>query len=326
MFSMPSEKSVKRILIISLSNIGDVLLSIPVIGAVRRAFPSAEMSVLVGGGTQNIFLGDARLREVIPYDKNMPLLEKWRFFIDLRRKKYDLVVDLRNTLLPLFLGARYHTPLFRQPPRQVVHRMDRHLWKVRQIGIPAEGWNREDLWIEDESEKSVRTRMNEIGLGHDAPYILLAPGSKSDLKRWTEAGFAALSDRLSMEKKFPLLFVGDVNDEGVVRTIASRMREPSYSLVGKTSLSELAVLIRQAKLLVTNDSAPLHFATLLETPTVALFGPTDPEKYGPRQKKSRVVRKTIFCSPCEKARCPFHHECMEELSGEEVYQACCELL
>ena len=124
----------------------------------------------------------------------------------------------------------------------------------------------------------------------------------------------------------PLIFIGEESDRPFVETVTSFMREPFHSLVGRTALPDLVALIRASKLVVTNDSASLHIASLVGTPTVAIFGPTAPRKYGPRAEKHRVVRKDLFCSPCEKARCPYHHECMEELPAGEVYQACCELL
>ncbi|MBI4435920.1 MAG: glycosyltransferase family 9 protein [Candidatus Omnitrophica bacterium] len=320
------EDDLKRILIISLSNIGDMLLTLPVLGSLRRAFPSAEVSLLVGRAGGDLFLQDPRLREVILYDKEASLREKWDLIRSLRKKRFDLVVDLRNSLFPLFIGAPHHTRLFTQAPSELRHKIDRHLWKLNALGIPTDGWRKENLWIPSGVEDQMRNKLSPLGVRLEDPFIVVSPGSKSDLKRWRTAGFRELSDRLLREKRMPLLFVGDPQDRAAVETITASLQGPVHSLVGQTSLLDLAVLIREAKLLITNDSAPLHVATLLGTPTVAIFGPTDPKKYGPRSPRSEVVRKELFCSPCEKAQCPYHHECMEELEAEEVYQACCKLL
>jgi len=316
----------KRILIVSLSNIGDILLTVPVVGSVLRAFPSAEVSLLVGRAVGDLFSQDPRLREVVFYDKESTLREKWRLIRSLREKKFDLVVDLRNSLFPLLIGAPHRTQLFTQAPPGLLHKMDRHLWKLKELGIPTDGWQKERFWIPPGSEERVRKVLSTFGLRLEDPFIVLSPGSKSDLKQWRSLGFIELSNRLLEKKKFPLLFVGDEFDRSVVEAITASVRGPFHSLVGQTSLSELAVLIRHAKLLITHDSAPLHMGSLFGTPTVAIFGPTDPRKYGPRGERSRVVRKELFCSPCEKARCPYHHECMEDLKAEEVYQACRTLL
>ena len=317
----------KRILIITLSNIGDVFLTAPVVHVIRSAFPAAEISLLVGEGAKEVFGGDPRLQEIFPYDKKASLREKWRFLQSLRERQFDLVVDLRNSLFPVLLGVPYHTPLFRQAPREILHKMDRHLWKVGAIGVPVEEWQGRDvLWIRPDSEEKVGKWLGAFGIRKNDPFILLSPGSKSELKRWKASAFTALSDRLRRDEKTPVIFIGEKSDVPFVKNITSLMKEPFHSLVGETSLTDLVALIRAATLLVTNDSASLHIASLVGTPTVAIFGPTDPKKYGPRSERNRVVRKELFCSPCEKARCPYHHECMELLPSEEVYQACSELL
>lgn len=322
---MPSNPS-KKILIVSLSNIGDVFLTVPVVSAVRVSYPDAELNLLVGKGAKEIFQDDPRLQGVIPYDKKAPFFEKWRLVRELRKRKFDLVVDLRQSLFPILLGASQHTTLFSQAPRHLLHKMDRHLWKLESLGIPAGNWRKDSLWVSPEATQKIEKRLMSLGLQLKEPFVLLSPGSKSYLKRWKASSYASLCSRLHQEKKLPILFVGEENDRPFVETITASLRDPFYSLVGQTSLPELIVLIRSTKLLVTNDNATLHIASLLGTPTVAIFGPTDPRKYGPRSEQSHVVRKDLFCSPCEKAHCPYHHECMEWLSPEEVYQACCNLL
>lgn len=327
MFSKRFKGNPERILIVSLSNVGDVYLTAPVVSVVRKRFPSAEVTLLVGPAAKEVFKEDPRLQEIVAYDKKAPFSEKWRFVRSLRKRKFDLVVDLRNTLFPLLLGVPIHTRLFSQaPPLHLLHKMDRHLWKLTSLGIPVDGWQEEVLYIQPASEEGSRKLLDRLGLRGKEPFVLMSAGSKSLLKRWRASSYAELSDRLQKEKALPVVFIGEKNDTPFVDTIATFAKGRFRSLVGQTSLPDLVALIRSAKLLVTNDSASLHIASLLGTPTVALFGPTDPRKYGPRSAKSRVVRKALFCSPCEKAECPYHHECMEELSSEEVYQACCEIL
>ena len=323
---MQSKKNPERILIVTLSNVGDVYLTAPVVNAVWRAYPLAKMSLVVGVGAQEVFRDDPRLQEIIPYDKRSSFLEKCRLVASLRRKKFDLVIDLRNSLFPLLIGAPRQTSLLTQPPRDLSHRMDRHLWKLKEVGIATDGSQEKPLWVRPESEEKMRKVLRGFGVKMENPFVLVSAGSKSELKRWKAASFSKLCDRLHREKEFPLIFIGEEADKPFVKKVTSVMREPFHSLVGETSLPDLVALIRTARLLVTNDSASLHIASLLGTPTVAIFGPTDPKKYGPRSERHRVVRKDLFCAPCEKARCPYHHECMNELPVEEVYRACLDLL
>ncbi|MFH1858430.1 MAG: glycosyltransferase family 9 protein, partial [Candidatus Omnitrophota bacterium] len=201
-----------------------------------------------------------------------------------------------------------------------------HLWQLETLGIPVASDLEGTLWIHPDAEKNLRERLLDTGLQRDSSFILMSPGSKSDLKRWNASSYAAVSDRLYQDKKIPVVLVGEKNDQPFTDAISASAHRPLYSLVGQTSIPEWVVMVRDAALLITNDNAALHIASLLGTPTVAIFGPTDPRKYGPRAPKHRVVRRDLFCAPCEKPRCPYHHECMEQLPVEEVYQACVDLL
>ena len=107
--------------------------------------------------------------------------------------------------------------------------------------------------------------------------------------------------------------IGDVRDAEDAAAVKKLMVSTVTDLTGKTDVEELVGAIASAALLITNDSAPLHIADSLKVPTLAIFGPTDPGKYGPKFPRSLAVSGAIFCSPCEKAQCRFHHECLEQL-------------
>ena len=104
------------------------------------------------------------------------------------------------------------------------------------------------------------------------------------------------------------------------------MKSSAENICGRTSFLELVSLMKKADLVITNDSAPLHIADALRRPVLAIFGPTDPRKYGPRYRYSVVASRLLFCAPCEKAQCRFHHECMTELGVDEVYQKALSIL
>ena len=338
------EENIHKILVITLSNVGDCLLTLPVFRALRTRFPSAKVSVVVGERGRSVFLNDPRFEELFVYDRKVSLKQKIRFILELRKRRFDLCVDLRDSLFGFLVGARTRTPFFHR--RLALHRFDRHLERLKPLGLsadgppsrraspaslrgrsgPAGGWDKEDLWIRPEVRQRMQLLLEAKGVSKKDPFVVVSPGSRSDLKRWGEKSYALLCAKLIREKGLPVLFVGEPSDRKVVDTVTSTLKEKTASLVGETSIEELAAVLRWAGCLVANDSATLHAATLVGCPTVAIFGPTDPKKYGPRGEKSVVVRKTLFCSPCELARCPYHHECMEELSVEEVYQACCNLL
>ena len=157
--------------------------------------------------------------------------------------------------------------------------------------------------------------------GISDPVVVVNPGAKSHLKRWTQEGFAAVSDRLSGECGASIVFIGMKEDEEVVSGVISRMKNKPHNFVSRTNIRQLASLLKRAKLLITNDSAPLHLGCAVGTKVLALFGPTDPAKYGPTGEFDTFINKKLFCSPCENAVCKYNYECMKLISADEAFDA-----
>jgi len=155
--------------------------------------------------------------------------------------------------------------------------------------------------------------------------IIVNAGAKSHVKRWPFERFANLCDRIIRELKADVYLIGTDNgmdnadnDRVVIDKVIGAMEEDSVDLVGKTTIGELFHIVRNAECIITNDSAPLHLASALNVPTIALFGPTDERKYGPLSKKSKVIRRNIACSPCEQAQCEHNYECLRGIDVDEV--------
>ena len=138
---MKIEKNdIKRILLITLSNIGDIILTTPAVSVLEKEFPGARLDVMVGPQGENIFKTHPRVFKVIIYDKHIPVKQKRRLIAKLRNMKYDLIVDLRNTLFPFLVGAKYRTSPIQKPPEGgLLHKRDLHLWKLKQLGINTDG-------------------------------------------------------------------------------------------------------------------------------------------------------------------------------------------
>jgi len=156
--------------------------------------------------------------------------------------------------------------------------------------------------------------------------VAMAPGARSHIKRWRADGFAAVADRLAADQQAAVVFTGEAEEQPVINDIIARMRTTPLSVVGQTTLPELGALLRRCAALLTNDSATLHLAGLVGTPTIAIFGPTDPRKYGPRGPRDLVLQRQLDCVPCEAAQCRYQHECMRFLEPYEVYGAVVGLL
>ena len=129
------KSEVKRILIITLSNVGDIILTTPVMRALSKELPSSRIDVMVGPQGREIFEKDPRVFKVIIYDKHMPILQKRRLQLKLKKLRYDLVADIRNTVFPLLIGPKYRTSAIQRFPHSVLHSRERHLYRLRSLGI-----------------------------------------------------------------------------------------------------------------------------------------------------------------------------------------------
>ncbi len=311
----PSPDKVRKILVVTLSNIGDVVLTLPVFQSLIRAYPGAEIHAVVGEGAKALLEGDPRINKIIPFNKRMPFNEKIRFLFAVRAERFDMIIDLRRSLIGLLGGARFRNS-YLERSKKSLHRVKRHLRALKDL-VPED---EEGSFFDDRPLFAVSDVVSEAMLSDERRLVLAAVGSKSDVKKWPAEHYARLLDRLSSTDGCRIVLVGDKADARDGEKVRSLMTEPVTDLCGRTNLKELEQLLRKASLLVTNDSAPLHLADALKIPTVAIFGPTDPRKYGPRLASSQVARRTLFCSPCEEAQCRFHHECLKDLGPEEVYR------
>lgn len=314
--TLPSD--VRRLLLISLSNIGDVVLTTPVMAALHRQWPAAALTLLVGPRAAELFERDPRVAQVIPYEKQRSLGSHLALIAALRRQRFDVVVDLRHGLLPWLVGARSRSALWRSSADGASHRTAVHLEVVRRMGIPIDG-ARPQLFTGPEDDAAVARWLAEIPAG--VPLVAVAPGARSHLKRWTPEGFAHLCDALISEFGAQVLLVGDQEDRPIADQVVAAMQRQPMNLTGRTTLRQLVALFRRLSLVVTNDSASLHLAVAAGTPVVALFGPTDPRKYGPTGPRDQVVRLDLVCSPCERALCPYEHECLQWLPARDVLAA-----
>lgn len=307
---------IKRILLITLSNVGDIVLTTPVIDVLRREFPAARIDVMVGPRGKEIFEKDPRVFKLIIYDKHINIAQKRRLQLKLKKLRYDLCVDIRNTIFPLLIGPKFRTGTIQHFPKEVIHARDKHLHRLRSIGID-DLRSASTIHVTREDEEAAEALLRAEGI--TGPIVVINPGARSHLKRWTTDGFAAVADRLRKECGADIVFIGQEEDAAVVAEVTGRMKTRARTIVNKTNIRELAHILKRSKLLITNDSAPLHIACAVGAKVLAIFGPTDPARYGPTGEFDTSVFKKLFCSPCEKAECAYHYECMKLVTADEVF-------
>jgi len=321
---MQIDKSkVKKILFISLSNIGDIVLTTPAMRVLAENFPDARMDIMVGPNGVELFKKHPAVYKVIMYDKHILMSDKRRLIKKLRNVKYDLIVDMRNSLFPFLVGARYRTSPIKVPPKTVIHKKQQHLWKLSTIGLDVSD---APFYIHIPQEDDDYIKRIITGLDRRRPIVAITPGAKSDIKRWPKERYAELTERLIELLNAQVIMAGDTADSILIKDIIVPFKNNIIDLSGRTTLCQLASLLKCCDLLITNDSAPLHIAGAVGTKVLAIFGPTDPKLYGPTGGKDCIIREKLNCSPCGKAQCQFKHQCMKSVKVDEVFKAVKEML
>ena len=321
-------KENQRILVIGLSNVGDAVLMSPVIDRLARRYPQAQMSLLVGERAQAVFAHDPRIQHVMALEDFEGGWGRLRLVGLLWRLRPDLLIDLRHTALPLFWKP-WRLWRYLWPTPTTVHRRVRHLrqlaWQDPSCAAQTNGIH-PTVWIGEDDRQTVDRLLERLGLNTQRPLVVVCPGARSHIKRWGADRFAAVADRLIEEVGVELVVTGEPDEVPVAREMLSAMRQRAHSLAGRTTIRQLAALMQRARLVITNDSASLHLACAVSVPVVAIFGPTDAAKYGPTGPQDRVIRRRLFCAPCEQATCRFHLECLRFVSVDEVYNTAVEIL
>ncbi len=329
-------KNPRSILVVTLSNIGDVILTTPVMVALRLKFPAAKMTVVVGPKAKPVLEKSGDISRIIVYDKKAPLLGKGAFLRELWKDRYDMVVDLRNTAIPFLVFARKRSPLFRTYTR--INMRERHLEVLRMAGI-KNGTKGEETFFSENTrlpnfqffnladEISISSKLGSIGVQEKSGWILVAPGAASARKRWPPELFREVVRDLALRTHKDIFLMGSRDERPIAEVVARGMPASVKILAGETSLSETAFLVSKSSLVVSNDSAIMHLGFEIKTPTVGIFGPTDHEKYGHFHPSFRIAREDSAKCHCNSHLLPYaERSCFHGLTSEKVLCLCDELL
>jgi len=334
-----------RILIVNVNWIGDVLFSTPAIRAIRKKYPKAYIASLVPPRGMGLLKNNPYLDEVIVgEDKTSAayLLKQIPTILELRKRKFDTAVFFHRSRTRAWLAklagvpkrAGFESPLGRRgltrafpSPSAATHRIDLFLDLVEKLGIQADGRGI-DFFPAKEAEETLSLLLERKGIHRNSPYVVLHAGGNWDMKRWPTGYFAEWIKLFLKKFSWTVVLCGQKPEEAISREISSYFSSREVvSLCGQTSLDELAILLKRAKLLLSNDSGPLHLAASQKTPLVGLFGPTSPEETGPVSEGPLVIlRKDVGCEiPCYYRSCNYR-VCMDWLTPEEVFEKTKEML
>ncbi len=282
------EYNVKKILVVSLSNIGDVILTCPVIDSLIQRFPLCEISVIVGSKAVGLFEGNPYIKDVFIFDKKQSFGSMMCWAFNLRKNNFDMVVDLRNTILSLILMPRYSTSL--KAHKADGHMHDKHLARLWSVVPDAKSHeDRKAIFINQEAQ-DIADKILSSQINLESKYCVVGVGAADQKKRWTEGGFVEVCNWIFEQYGFQSVFVGDQSDFLRAEKISKSLKNKGVNLCGEINLLEFAGTLKRSGFVLSNDSAVMHMASYFNIPTIGLFGPTNSIKYGPWAEKFEIVR------------------------------------
>lgn len=319
--------------------IGDVVLALPLAEAVKQSFPECEIHFLTLPAYKKFAEKHSAVHRVIGDDKkgrNRCPLRFLSFCADLRKEKYDIALvihrSFRSALMAKLAGIKkrigfdtssgsfFFTEKVRYESH--LHEIDRNLKLAIAAGFDSWDGNWNIPFDEDFEEAEFGS--GDSGLSREKPLAVLSPFSNWGTKMWPPEYWIELTDRLDGD--FDIAVAGAPGDVSYWLEIKKSLGAEVMDFVGKTDFPALAALIKNADIIITGDSAPLHFASAFGIPTAAIFGPTVPAfGFGPYGQKNIILQKTLDCRPCNihgPRKCPLgHHKCMRDILPSEVFSA-----
>jgi heptosyltransferase-2 len=348
-----------KILIRGVNWIGDAVITMPSIRAVRRAFPEAHISLLVHPWVADIFKENPYINDIILYDESFNgIAGKFRLAKKLRRQKFDIAILLQNAFDAALIARLAGIPervgysrdfrgfLLTKAIPATKDTLSRHqvyyyLNLLKSMGIDAKETH-PYIYLTDDERQWARNcltvrAIHESPLHHPPtpnpqPLIGINPGAAyGSAKRWLPERFAELISRIINELNGRVIIFGSKSEVGIVDEILSFVgaihefplqHTHILNMAGKTNLRELAALTAECDAFITNDSGPMHIASALFVPVVAMFGSTDKSVTGPFGEGHQIITKNLTCSPCMERECPEGHlKCMTEIAADDVFAA-----
>ncbi len=338
-------RRLKKVLIIKPSSLGDIIHALPVANALKEAAPEINIDWAVFKAYEPLLAVHPSITNIIALDRQRGgFREISRFARALRAEKYDAVIDLqgllRSGLMTLacragtkigFKNAREGAGLFYNEkirvPSLEMHAVDRYLLTLGALGIAPPRTPQFNIATGPADLAEAGRILENAGIDEGEEFAAIAPSARWITKRWDAEKFSRLAVMLKERRGLKYIFIGSANEAGVMSGREDIVGVESLAF-GKTSLKGLAALLGRARLMITNDSGPMHIAAAMGTEVLAIFGPTISGRTGPYGRGHRVITSGAACSPCLKRECPEKNNmtCMKDITVEDVFRAAEEML
>ena len=325
--------------------VGDAIMALPALRAVRSKFPEAHISILARPYVADIYRGQGIADDLLPYDphaEHRGWRGRERLASALRSRQFDVALLLQNAFDAAWLAWRA------QIPRRIGYARDaRSLLLTKPIPVPKPGeipahemfyyleLLRRAGWLENFPQVDCISLQVSDSARHHAAETLLEAGSRAYARRvaiaagasygsakcWPPDRFAEWANRFLAHNDADILLFGTPGEVPVSNAIVANMHRKPIDFTGKTSIADLPALLSQCHLFLGNDSGAMHVAAAVGLPVVAIFGPTDPFGTAPITPRCTIVQDKPYCSPCFLRRCPTDHRCMTRITPASVEAA-----
>ncbi len=322
----------EKILLIRLSSLGDIVLTTPAIRAIRTHYPNAYIAMLVAKQSADVLRQNPHLNEIIQFNrsaKDKDTGEMVRIVRILRQRKFALSFDfqrkLRTELLMYLSGASERVGkgllcTLRVPEQGNKHATEHYFDLLHAAGIPAEDHQLE-MFLSKTERADACYAFEEAGISEIQLKIGLFPGAGWKLREWMPERFAAIGDRLVTQYDAQVIIYGGPKEGELVHKVKNLMHHPSIAFSGNLHIRQLAACIEKCDMFLTNDTGPMHIAAAVGTPTIALFGPGNHNRFQPIGDSHTIIRHDVPCSPCKQFtnKCK-DNICMKGITVDEVWE------
>ncbi len=336
----------QKLLITRTDRIGDVILSTPVFSAVKKQYPDVHITAMVLKETAPIVRGNPWIDEVIIFDKkgeHKSWLKTYSLGLNLRKEKFDAVIHLHPTnrvnviswaaQIPVRIGYRVLRGGHGKNDFLLTHKIPEQKWQgkkheaeynfdlLKLMQVPQPERLVFHFPLQKQDQEDLMKLMPRKLTDH---YAVFHPSASCVSKRWPEERLAVVADRMSAQYGILPIIIGEGEGVAHAEAMQKHMKEESLNLSGKLSLGMLGWLLKGARLLVSNDSGPVHLAAALETPVVSIFGRNQPglspTRWRPASEKSTFIHKDVGCTVCLAHKCEINFKCLTEILVEDVME------
>jgi lipopolysaccharide heptosyltransferase II len=337
-----------RILVVRTDRVGDVVLSMPAVEALRALFPAAYICMMVAPCCREIVEHSRFLDDFLLYDKQSigrSFRKAWKFSRELRSRRFDVAFVLHPTIrahvsvyfagIPRRVGYRKKFSfLLTDTIVHTKHRGEKHeteyaLDLLRAVGLEPATYA-PHLTVSDDADRRARDLLREAGITSEDTVIVLHPAASCPSKIWPPDYFARAADELIAKYGCKTVVVSGPDGLRQADEVIRRMTREAVNLAGRTTLSTLAGIFKQSELVISNDSGPVHVASAVGAPVISIFGRKQeglsPRRWGPLGNKGVALHKDVGCEQCRAHNCSRDFACLKAVTVEDVLTAADALL